>query len=184
MESLGGAAKGRMWAALTKTFKKAFPGAHIDKVGFAKEVVDYLDRERLAEPRPAAVAELEYNFASLIRELASKLNLASAEEAERRTNRQTKRAVRGFLRDHPDSSTRDEASQLLREVESLLEDTPGDEAVQVELIALQRDFELNSDPLRNLENFAEFRDRLEGLDARRRIGYRQSASDSSSAQAA
>jgi hypothetical protein len=180
-DSLQGAAKGRVWKAIEKVFKKAFPGEHIDKVGFAKEVIDFLDRERAGQPD--GLEALEYNFFQLIAELSSRLDQAEAQESERRTRRQTNRAVRSFIRDHVDSASRDAASQLLREIESTLEESQGDERVQVELIALRREFELGVDPLAPVTDFERFRDRLRNLDALRRIGFREAAEETSSASA-
>ncbi len=175
--------KNRIWDALERAFKKAFPGSHIDKVGFAKEVIDYLDRERTSKSEPAGLTALEHNFGALIATLAAHLRDAAAEESERRTNKRTRRIVRGFLRDHPESASRDEASQLLRDIAAKLEGGIGDETIEIELIALRRDFDLDQDPLERVPIFPAFKDRILALEVQRRVGYREAAEETSSALA-
>jgi energy-coupling factor transporter ATP-binding protein EcfA2 len=119
--NLSGEAQGSMWRALDLTFAEVFDGAHVDKIGFAKEVVNFIDAVREDRPRPPGLRDLEHNFGELIAELAARLRQAAADEAERRTNRRTDRIVRGFLRDFGDAASRDAADQVLREIEGSLE---------------------------------------------------------------
>jgi hypothetical protein len=136
---LAGEAKGRMWSAVERAFGDAFDGAHIDKVGFAKEGVGYLERTRQDAARPPGLPDLEHNFGELVAHLAGLLHEASINEAEERTNKRTDRIVRAFLRDYADAATRDVADQALRDIEASLEDSPGDEAVKMEVSAIRRD---------------------------------------------
>jgi hypothetical protein len=105
---------GRMWKALETAFAAAFADAHIDKVGFAKELVAYVE----VVPRNGSTSsELEVliaNFAELIGDLAARLREASELEAERQRSKRLKRIVRGFLRDYPEGATRDAAETLRR----------------------------------------------------------------------
>lgn len=61
---------GRIYKALELGFAEIFRGAHTDKVGFAKELVGYLDRVRDDNPRPHGMPALETNFSLLIAHLA------------------------------------------------------------------------------------------------------------------
>jgi energy-coupling factor transporter ATP-binding protein EcfA2 len=166
----------RVWDALEAAFAATFDGAEVDKVGFAKEVVAYLERVRHSQQRPPGLLDVEHNFGKLIAELAQRLRDAAEAEAERRTHRRTDRIVRGFLRDYPDAATRDVADQVLRDIAASLEDSIGDDAIHLELIALRRDFRLSTDPLRPVAEFPAFRDRLSELSVQRRLGYRDTAS--------
>lgn len=164
-----------IWDAVELAFAAAFDGAVIDKVGFAKELVTYLERVRENSPRPAGLPDVEHNFAELIAELAQRLRDASEAEAERRTHRRTERIVGGFLRDYPDAATRDVADQVLRDIAASLDNSIGDDAVHLELIALRRDFKLGTDPLTPVAEFEVFRERLNELSVQRRLGYREVA---------
>jgi hypothetical protein len=165
-------AGGRMWSALEIAFSEVLDGAHIDKVGFAKEVVSILERVRDQHPRPPGLPDVEHNFERLLADLAQRLSRAASAEADRRSNRRTDRIVRSFLRDFPDAASRDAADELLRELEASLELTTGDDAVRADLIGLRRDFKLNTDPLTPVPDFEEFRRRVSDLKTRRRLAYR------------
>jgi len=178
--NLAGPAEGSIWKALELAMAHVFDGAHIDKVGFAKEVVNFIDGVRPGRQRPVGVPDLEHNFGELIAYLAERLHDADAREAEQRTNKRTDRIVRAFLRDYPDGVSRDGADQVLRDIEASLENTAGDEAIRVELIGLRREFKLGTDPLTPVLGYAEFRQRLGNLNVQRRVGYRQAAAMRSS----
>jgi predicted ATPase len=165
-------AGGRLWTALELAFADAYDGAHIDKVGFAKEIVAFIDRTREQHPRPPGLKALEQNFGALVALLAERLARAEEEEIERRTNRRTDRIVRGFLRDFPEAASRDDADAVLRQIEASLEMSVGDDAVRAEIAALRREFKLSTDPLTPVPEFDAFRDRLANLKTKRRLAYR------------
>lgn len=87
--------------------------------------------------------------------------------------------MRGFLRDYGDGASRDTAEQTLRHIEAGLEDTAGDDAVQVELASLRRDFKLRTDPLDPVPDFEQFRARLGQLPYKARLAERETATGSS-----
>jgi predicted ATP-dependent endonuclease of OLD family len=171
--NLVGPGGGSMWRALQLTFAEAFDGAHIDKLGFAKEIVAYAERVRDDSKRPSGLLDLEHNFGELLAHLAERLSRAAATEAERRSNRRTDRLVKSFLADYPEGAPRDDAEHLLRELEASLEETAGDEAVRAEIVAIRRDFGLATDPLAQVPEYDDFRARLGGLRTRRRLAYRE-----------
>ena len=163
---------GRVWPTLRSVFAATFDDAEIDKVGFARELVDYLDRTRPDAKRPAGVPALEKNFGALITHLAELLHSAEQIEIERRRDRRIDRIVRSFLNDYPETASRDTAEQALREIESSLEDTSEDDAVRASLAGLRRDFGLSTDPLDPVPDFNLFRERLDALQYRKRLAAR------------
>jgi predicted ATPase len=171
ISKLSEGAQGRMSKAVELAFANIFEDAHIDKVGFAKEIVRILDQTRDQKRRPDGLPDLEHNFQQLLAELALRLSKAAADEAERRSNRRADRIVRAFLRDYPDAASRDAADSVLRELEANLEGTIGDDAVLAEVMTLRRDFGLNSDPLTPVPDFPSFRERVDTLKTRRRLAY-------------
>jgi predicted ATPase len=166
-------AKGSMWDALQLAFGQSFDGGHIEKVGFAKELAQFIESSAEADPRPSGFPALEKNFGVLIGDLARRLRRAQAVEQDRRTRNRTRQIVDGFLGDHPNGSTRDAAVELIHEIESALEDTFGDEEVRRHLHILARECELGVDPQAPVPRYEEFKDGLRGLDAIRREAYRQ-----------
>jgi hypothetical protein len=170
-EALAGDRVDGMWGALEKAFAEAYEGEHIDKLGFAKELVRYLDGLHLDQQRPTGLNTLETNFALLIAHLSDLLGSASAEETERRTSKRTDEIVASFLRDHRESATRDETAQRLREIDASLEGTLGDDAVARELQAIRRTFGLNTRPLELVDDFGQLAERLRALKVKRRDSY-------------
>jgi predicted ATPase len=164
-------AKGSLWRAVELASAAALDGAHIEKVGFAKEVVRHLERVRELTPRPAGLPDLEHNFQLLLNALADRLARADSEEAERRSRRRSDRIVAAFLRDYPEGATRDEAEAFLRELEASLEASPGDDAMRGALASMRRNFGLRTDPLSPVPEFDRFCQQVRDLKAVRRMAY-------------
>jgi energy-coupling factor transporter ATP-binding protein EcfA2 len=163
--------RGSVWKAVQSAFQTSIDGAHIEKVGFAKEVIRYLESPAEPSGDATALVALEHNFAQLLAALAERLAQADLAESERRTRQRSNRVVRGFLRDHQDGATRDAAEVFLRELEAGLEFSQGDDAVRNGIGSLRHDFELSIDPLTPVAEFARFRERVEALHTLRRTAY-------------
>lgn len=154
---------GRLWDGLAAGFEAAFD-THIDKVGFAKELVGFLSDKRDANPRrPAGTPDLEHNFGALISHLAERLGAAKRKEDEARRNRRLSTITSSFLADYPDGVDRDRADLMLREIEASLSDSVEDEGIKLAIATLRRDFALAADPLASVERYTEFQDQLQAL---------------------
>ncbi|GAA3913673.1 AAA family ATPase [Actinoplanes auranticolor] len=151
-----------LWDSLKDGFAEAF-AASIDKVGFAREVVSYLNQVPLEGRRPAGVKTLEDNFIALLSDLTDLLEDAAVGETQRRREKRMGRIVRGFLDDYRDGASRTIADSRLREIESSLDDSAAHDALKIRIAALRRDFSLRTDPTRTITDFPAFRQRLEDL---------------------
>jgi predicted ATPase len=171
-EKLSGPGKGSVWRAVQLAFEHSLAGAHIEKVGFAKEVIRHLEHVDAGSAPVAGLPEFEHNFGALLAVLAARLGRAETEEVEKRSHRRSDRIAGAFLRDFPDAASRDEADAFLRELEGSLELSKGDDRVRLELVALRRDFALGTDPLTPVPDYGDFRERVGELRALRRIAYR------------
>lgn len=160
-----------MWDAIEAEIGEHF-SAELAKVGFAKEVVAYLESHADEPRRPDGVLAFEHNFGLLISELADRLRAATMEEASRRAERRSEQLVRAFLEDHPAGATRDEADRLLRDISGSLEDSAGDDAVRHESDRLRKEFRLRAEPLAPVAAFDDLRQRLGALKVVRREAYR------------
>jgi hypothetical protein len=164
-----------IWDALEAAFESVFEDGKIEKAGFAKEVEVLVSSAIRGSDRPAGLDVLEKNFEQLIAKLSELLAASEAEELTRRTNRRSDRIVNAFLGDYQEPVTRDHAAELLREIESSLENTHGDEAVRAELAQMRERFDLAIDPLEPVPEFSAFQDRLRALSVIRRDAYRSRA---------
>jgi predicted ATPase len=161
------------WDALSAAFADAFDSAHIDKVGFAKELVGAVSFGDLTKDGAASLAR---NFRPLIARLAELLREAARHEDERRRARRLDRVVGGFVRDYAEGATRDRANVALKEIESSLGQSADDEATLVAVMGIRRDFKLSDDPNSPVPDYAAFVERLEQLRYQRRIAYQDNAS--------
>jgi predicted ATPase len=164
-------ARGSLWKALQAAFHDAIDGSHIEKVGFAKEVIRHVETTRLSNPDTASLASLEQNFSELLAALSERLAQADFAENERRSRQRSNRIVRAFLRDHPDGASRDNAEAFLHELEAGLEYSRGDDAVRNGVAALRHEFDLSIDPLTPVDGFDRFRERVKALHTLRRTAY-------------
>jgi predicted ATPase len=160
-----------VWQGLQRAFADAY-GSHIDKLGFAKELVRYVESVETSTNRPAGLLALEEKFAALIARIADLLAEAMANENERRTAKRSDEIVRSFLSDHPYGATKDTAARTLREIDASLEASLGDDAVARQLQIMRRMFKLDTDPLAPVDEYPQFAERLGALKVTRREAYR------------
>ncbi|WP_154677222.1 AAA family ATPase [Parafrankia discariae] len=152
-----------LWDELKDLFAATFEGERIDKVGFARELISYIGTVGSDENQPAGMTALTGNFERLLAKLSNLLNAAATEESERRRSKRMSRIVAGFLDDYNEGATRSLAENRLQEIEATLEDIALHDAIRRQIAAIRRDFRLKQDPLRPVENFEQFRERLSGL---------------------
>jgi hypothetical protein len=161
-----------IWDAIVKAFRLAFPDEHIEKVGFARDVVRVLEtvnENSLEDDLGNAVATTRANFSHLLGQLADLLRDARITEDDAQQRDRVGRLVRGFLHDHPDGVTRDQARILFRELGKALEDTDEGDARRKELAHLRRQYELDSEPLEQVPDYKRFKQELSGLRLQERL---------------
>jgi hypothetical protein len=157
--------KGSVFDALTAAFPESYGvGAHIEKIGFAKEVVAALAAARAAGDKlPDGFKQTEDNFAVLLARLAGVLREAELEEQDRRLGKRLDRIVDSFLSDYPAPTTRERGRRLLDEVGASLERSEVGDQIRLKADTMRRDFALDEDLTEPIENYVEFRDRVRAL---------------------
>lgn len=165
-----------LWDGIRGLFTDVL-GEHIDKVGFAREVVAFLTELPRDRARPPGVKTLEDNFISLLSFLSDLLDQAAVVEADRRRERRMGRIVRAFLDDYQSGARRALADSRLREIENSLEDTAAHDIFRNGIARLRRDFALRVDPTKSIENYSEFRRRLEDLTVLERLNSQEPDQD-------
>jgi predicted ATPase len=153
---------GSAWKGLKSAFAERFDGRDIDKVGFARELVDLLTSGDSAS-KPAGTMGMIENFRQLIRTLAELLRDAQLEEVVRRRDRQIDDYIKGFARDHPETARKDQADEVLRLIERSLEDTPDDDAIRLRARSMRREFGLKPEAIDDVPDYSSFLDGLGGL---------------------
>lgn len=170
------AKKGSMWDGMAASYKKAYKGAHIEKVGFAREVIGLLAASRRDGTARDGQAQTESNLAALVIELSNRLEAAATEETQRRGSRRLNGKIREFERDHKTGITKRIARSLLREIDQILDRTDSAEHVRVELAAIRRDFDLDEQISEPVAKFDEFAERIRRLSLSQRLTLQDAAS--------
>ncbi|MGO4453363.1 AAA family ATPase [Arthrobacter sp. RAF14] len=153
--------EGSLWDALAQTFADVF-ATDIGKAGFAKELLAYL-AEAPDDRRPAGVPALDKNFGLLLQRLAETLSRAKEMELEGRRNQRLDRTLDTFAKDYPTGSTRDRAMIMLNQIDAAADSTTAGDAIRVGTASIRRDFKLATDPLKKIDDYPVFLERLSGL---------------------
>lgn len=148
-----------MFAAITAV-AKAREG-HIEKLGFARAVIEVVDRDDVAVSSSIEV------FLDRMAKLFKAINKARR-EAQREADRERVGAMimryhSIFMRDHKASATREQASEILEEIESQLDDTPQSDDVRTQIQMIRRRFQLDDDPSAQIDPFTSFAESLASL---------------------
>lgn len=153
--------KGNLFDALATVFQQQFE-TDLEKVGFAKEVTRLLG-SRDADLVPPDAADADHNFGQLIAHLADALRQADRLEHNSRRDKQLDRVINAFLRDFPETVTRDRADVALRDAEAAAGESEQGDSIRATVATIRRDFALNLDPLHPVEDYPAFKDRLSAL---------------------
>jgi hypothetical protein len=153
--------QGSLWDALEAAFANEFDTS-ISKAGFAKELLGYI-AENENGSRPPGVPALDENFRSLIKHLSDVLALARERETDSRRDQRLNRIVDTFIADHPNGSSRDRAAITLKRIDSAADDTPAGDLIHAQTATLRREFKLGTDPLKKVDDYTQFVEKLQGI---------------------
>ena len=160
---------GSLFDALALAFTDCLgQDAHIEKVGFAKEVIAVLAASRGAAPSPA-IEELQRKFGQLLSHLAKLLRRANQREEERRLNNRLNRTIAAFLDDYPTPTTRERGRLLIEDVEESVDSSPTGDRVRLQAAKLRREFGLEENLNEPIDHYDEFRERVKALHYEERL---------------
>jgi predicted ATPase len=133
-------------------------GFHLDKIGFARSVI-----EVLPEVEPTEVRRMEQNFRCLFRELALRQRQAEREQHGAKASDRIKREIKSFNTDHPVTATREEAQVLIEVITDKLDGSLYDEAIRLKLKQIAHHHMLHEDPTSPVQSLEEFLRDLNGV---------------------
>jgi hypothetical protein len=140
---------------------------HIEKVGFARAVIDSLPKPNrdgtLGGAIPKEIAEFETNMVMLLTKLRTMQRMAEKEQNSVRVSEKVDRLKRGFLQDHPDEASREQATLLLKDIEEALDDSTESDLARSTVQVLRREFHLGEDLFQLVPNYADFKTGLEQI---------------------
>jgi energy-coupling factor transporter ATP-binding protein EcfA2 len=137
-------------------------GLHIEKVGFARTVTEIVVAH--AENGSAinnGVHDFEANMKVLFTRLSQMQRVAERELLGERVSNRVERARESFLRDHRSGAKREEGALLLEDLSAALDDSVQSDQAKLEINGLRRDFCLETDVTKPIDDYKNFRERLE-----------------------
>jgi predicted ATPase len=166
-----GANGGHLWDALDATYKASFPGEHLEKVGFAREVVSLINEN----PDTAGADELRQHFGALLAHLGERLDKASAQEAQSRGADRLTRILKFFDDTHPQGMKKHDARRLLSEIRDTLASADFPEHLDTQVRRLEREFHINESGDPRVPQFPDFRRRVLELRLNDRLAFQDDA---------
>lgn len=162
---------GRLWDSLRSAYEGAFADEHIEKGGWAREIISLLAKN----PDVPGAALLRERFGKLLFRLDQLLDDAAAEEEAERKDDRLKRLVKNFELDHKKAISKHDAARLLRHLDAALGESRFRDALAPRLEEIGRGFELVD--LTNLQvpRFAEFRAAILAFGESERLAYQDDA---------
>jgi predicted ATPase len=144
------------------------PEFHIDKIGFARHVVDVA---RKGTAKKEDLDRLATNFAALLRELAVMQREALRKQSEELIRDRVNRIRERFETDNKTGARKEDALLLIEEIGSQLDDSAEAEDARAEMRGWVKQHHLEDDPRSPIEDFTGF---LAGLVSLAYLGTRRS----------
>jgi hypothetical protein len=134
---------------------------HLDKVAFARAVVDIL----ISSPADlkSSIETFEKNMRLLLSVLALRQRKAERAESVDKISSRIRRAKRDFIRTHRDRARREDVLALIEEIGNQLDNSPEAEDCRATMRKWYLEFKLDEDPRSLIESFEGLMSAIDGL---------------------
>ncbi|MBD1889337.1 hypothetical protein [Coleofasciculus sp. FACHB-SPT9] len=154
-------------------------GLHIEKVGFARSVIGTITKLSKEETSRKTnftngLNKFEENFKIIFRRIDRMKRDAERERTDERVSQKIDRLKENFLKDHPVCANREDAIVLLEDIESMLDDSFECDAIKLKIQNLRRDYKLEADMVKPVDNYEKFKEGLEQIKYAGRIASQES----------
>lgn len=150
----------KVFKSAEKACGSADPQLKLNKVGFARAILDCLEHKADADLQTHTLR----NFEQLFFRIEAAQRQAVRKNSRERTRRTLSRYVDAFLRDHQSSALRRDVMNLFEDIENqLTETTDESESARSHIRKISKDFEIGIEPGKAINNYAEFENRLKEL---------------------
>jgi hypothetical protein len=157
-------------------------GLHIEKVGFARNVIEIVTTSGPAktEELGASITAFEGNMKILFTRLNEIRRDAERELISERVTHKINRLKKSFLQDHPSTAKRENAHVLFEDMVLSLDDGPESDPVRLAIMALRRLHEIDDDMTQPIKDYEKFKEGLELIRYAGRIATQERSSEQSS----
>ncbi len=143
-------------------------GLHIEKVGFARSVIEMINELSKQESfqnlnSKNGLKEFEENFKILFRRIERMKRNAERERTDERVSQKIDRLKQNFIEDHPASAKREDAIVLFEDIEAVLDDSFESDAIRSVIQNLRRDYKLEVDMVKPIDDYEKFKEGLEQI---------------------
>lgn len=147
-----------IWKAVKAAFAATYGGdAHIDKVGFARAVIECVQN---GGPGSDVFAG---NMRVLLGVLNKRMRDAERDSLSERLARRIDRAKAAFLADNPRTASREDVRFLLEDIRGSLDDSNESADIRAELQKIRREFSLDDDVTRVVDDYDGLRSRIDAV---------------------
>jgi energy-coupling factor transporter ATP-binding protein EcfA2 len=136
------------------------PNLKLDKIGLARSIVTVVNG---GTGDVETLQSVERNFRKLFDELGQRQRLAERKQGTERISSRINRIKRTFLANNPSGARREDVALLVEEIDGQLDSSLEADEVRLVLGRWGRDFELDEDVERPIENWDHFQSELDGL---------------------
>ncbi|MEK7994085.1 MAG: AAA family ATPase [Planctomycetota bacterium] len=156
-----------IFGAIQKALSNIDADLHIEKIGFARSVIETVAalaaRPKEDAKAAASLRAFETNMRALFRRLRQMQRDAERELTAERVSARVNRAKAAFLQDRSTEAKREHAFVLFEEIEGALDNSEEADAIRMELQSLRREFKIDEDPAEPINDYARFRELLERM---------------------
>jgi hypothetical protein len=154
-------------------------GLHIEKVGFARNVIELLAtaEQPMRGELSSSITAFEGNMKILFTRLNEIRRDAERELICERVTHKISRLKKSFLQDHPSTAKRENAHVLFEDMVISLDDGPESDPVRLAIMALRRSHEIDDDMTQPIKDYEKFKEGLELIRYAGRIATQASGSE-------
>jgi hypothetical protein len=141
----------------------------LDKVGFARSVIEVIHKLRKDETKESkyteALEKFESNFKILFRELDRKKSLAELERTREKASQKIRDIEESFFTNHPNNAYREDVVVFLDKLEALLimDDSFDSDEIRKGIGSIRNDYKLNINLGERVDNYEHFKHEVQRL---------------------
>lgn len=155
-----------LFDAIEKSVESLSKDFHIEKVGFARSLIDVLKRQLIEsgdEEIASAITEFENNMKILFSRINKMRREAERELTAERVSAKVDRLKKAFVRDYVESPIREHAYLLFEEIDASLDNTRESDSIRTTLQRIRRDFQIDDERHLPINNYYKFKESLEEI---------------------
>lgn len=135
------------------------PHIELKKVAFARSVIDVIRKLSKEKSHEKELKKFEGNFKALFRRIYEMKQNAERELKKERITQAIDRVIQNFLQDYPVTARREDAMDILEEIEAMLDgNRKGDDDIKLVIENIRTTYKLANDMVKTIDNYDQFKE--------------------------